>query len=93
MVGMLAEVAAAASDIDKAVSWTDFGIRSDPANPMLSFKDRQIALRSNLQALCHHASRKKTGFSEQNTSKTLKNRRLWMGTRLGEFMRPSPSRP
>lgn len=42
MVGMLAEVAAAASDIEKAVSWTDFGIRSDPANPMLSFKDRPI---------------------------------------------------
>ncbi len=37
MVGMLAEVGAAAGDIDKAVSWADFGIRNDPANPMLAF--------------------------------------------------------
>ncbi|MFQ6242580.1 hypothetical protein [Sinorhizobium meliloti] len=42
MIEMLAEVAAAASHIDKAVSWTDFGIRSDSANSMLSFKDRPI---------------------------------------------------
>ncbi|MFA1677191.1 adenylate/guanylate cyclase domain-containing protein [Rhizobium mongolense] len=37
MVGTLAEVPAAAGNIDKAVSWTDFGIRNDPASEILSF--------------------------------------------------------
>ncbi|MBP2238440.1 TolB-like protein/class 3 adenylate cyclase [Sinorhizobium kostiense] len=36
MVGTLAEVPAAAGDIDKAVSWTDFGSRNDPANVILA---------------------------------------------------------
>ncbi|MFA1624571.1 adenylate/guanylate cyclase domain-containing protein [Rhizobium mongolense] len=37
MIGVLAEVAASAGDIDKAVSWADFGIRNDPASEVLSF--------------------------------------------------------
>lgn len=37
MVGVLAEVAVASGDIDKAVSWADFGIRNDPASAILSY--------------------------------------------------------
>lgn len=37
MVGVLAEVAIANGDVDKAVSWVDFGIRNDPSNSFLSF--------------------------------------------------------
>ncbi|MGZ2471762.1 hypothetical protein ACVI1N_000053 [Sinorhizobium medicae] len=49
---------------------------------------RQIALRSQPASPVPSRLAKKDRFSEQNTSKTLKNRRLWTGTRLGDHPRP-----
>ncbi|MDX0300126.1 hypothetical protein GOC49_15875, partial [Sinorhizobium meliloti] len=46
---------------------------------------RQIALRSQPASPVPSRLAKKDRFSEQNTSKTLKNRRLWTGTRLIEL--------
>ncbi|WP_237221945.1 hypothetical protein, partial [Sinorhizobium meliloti] len=43
---------------------------------------RQIALRSQPASPVPSRLAKKDRFSEKNTSKTLKNRRLWTGTSL-----------
>lgn len=37
MVSVLAEVPLATGDVERAVGWTDFGIRNDPANGFNSF--------------------------------------------------------
>lgn len=74
--GLVADRTAESDAVNERRHADGIGAPADATRPYR----RQIALRSQPASPVPSRLAKKDRFSEQNTSKTLKNRRLWTGT-------------